>query len=97
MNNMILETKCLQDGLWIGLVQGDRCLCSVGSEVFLVGVDDYRDLPGCTYLSERVVIAAFKQYAIEAQKQKEEEKRLKSLAHRYEFRDGNIVPYGEPF
>lgn len=94
---MILETKCIQEGVWIGVIQDDGCLYSIGSEVFHVGASDYVDLPGCRYPSEQHVLDAFMHYADMVQQYEEEEKRLKSLARKYEFKDGKIVPYEEPF
>ena len=95
---MILETKCIQEGVWIGLIpEENACLCSVGSEVFVVGAEDYLELSGCRYPTEQHVLGAFEHYALQVQQLEEERKRLSSLARRYEFKDNKVIPYEEPF
>lgn len=94
---MKLETKCLEEGKWVGIVDNDAYICGTSNYAFTVSSKDYQHVPGCLFHTENDVIEAFKIYAKSEDEKKKEEERLKALAGVYEWKDGEVVPYVEPF
>ena len=96
----VLTTELTQGNTWRGIITDengdDGYLCKINDEICEVGMYA-TNLPGTYFSSEDDVKEVFKAYVEWKLMLEAEANRLKRAARKYEYKDGEVVPYELPF